>query len=57
MIFDFLKLAKLYARLGSVYEKMGDVKNAKEWYQKSLLEDNNKVIVQSLHRCEAIYKT
>lgn len=44
MIFDFLKLAKLYARLGSVHEKLGNIKLAMDWYQKSLLEDHNKLV-------------
>jgi len=39
MIFDFLILAKLYARLGSVHEKLGNIKEAIDWYGKSLLED------------------
>ena len=39
MIFDFVKLAKLYARLGAVHEKMGNIKEAIDWYGKSLLED------------------
>ena len=39
MIFDFIKLGKLYARCGAVYEKLDDIDNAIEYYNKSLLED------------------
>ena len=44
MIFDFIKLAKLYGRMGAIYEKMEDMDNAIDFYNKSLLEDQNKLV-------------
>jgi hypothetical protein len=39
MIYDFEKLAKIYARLGSLYTKKDDLASAIEWYKKSLVEN------------------
>jgi len=43
-IFDFEKLAKLYARLGSIYSKKDDLAKSLEWYNKSLMENHVKSV-------------
>lgn len=56
MIFDFVKLAKVYARYGSVYEKEDNLEKALEWYGKSLLEDKNKKLEEDVRRLERLKK-
>lgn len=56
MIFDFVKLAKVYARYGSIYEKEDNVEKAIEWYHKSLLEDKNEKLGEDVRRLERVKK-
>ena len=37
---DFIKLAKLFARKAAIYKHLGQFKKSIEFYEKSLLEDN-----------------
>lgn len=54
MIFDFMKLSKLYGRMGSVYEKLNDYENAIEFYNKSLLENRDSNIAEGLRRVQRL---
>ena len=45
---DFVKLAKLYARKGSVYRQMNDYKSAIQYFEKSMLEDNQYKVKEEL---------
>ena len=40
VIKDFVKIGKVYARKASIFNKKKDLDKAKEYYEKSLLEDN-----------------
>ncbi len=55
-IFDFVKLAKVYQRLGSVYQKRDDIPNALIWYEKSLVENNNKALHDEVRKLQKINK-
>lgn len=56
-IYDFEKLSKIYARLGSLYTKKDELATAIEWYKKSLVENNNKNVAEELRRIEKLKKT
>lgn len=45
---DFVKLAKLYARKAAVFQKQENFKSAIEFYEKSLLEDNQYKVKEEL---------
>lgn len=45
---DFVKLAKLYARKGTVYRHMNDFKSAIQYLDKSMLEDNQYKVKEEL---------
>jgi len=49
---SFEKVAKVYARMASVYEKRKDFDTAMEMYQKSLTEDNNRHTRNALRELE-----
>ena len=49
---DFKMIAKSYARIGSSYEKMGDMSLAIENYQKSLTEHRTPEVVNKLRAAE-----
>ncbi|KAI1128771.1 hypothetical protein F5Y10DRAFT_239862 [Nemania abortiva] len=49
---DFKMIAKSYARIGSAYEKMGDLASAVENYQKSLTEHRTPDTVNKLRAAE-----
>ncbi|KAI1374340.1 heat shock protein [Hypoxylon crocopeplum] len=49
---DFKMIAKSYARIGSAYEKLGDLTNAIENYQKSLTEHRTLDTVNKLRAAE-----
>jgi stress-induced-phosphoprotein 1 len=49
---DFKMIAKSYARIGSAYEKLGDLPTAIENYQKSLTEHRTPDVVNKLRAAE-----
>jgi stress-induced-phosphoprotein 1 len=49
---DFKMIAKAYARIGTSYEKMGDLAKAIENYQKSLTEHRTPEVVNKLRAAE-----
>lgn len=49
---DFKMIAKSYARIGSAYEKLGDLATAIENYQKSLTEHRTPDVVNKLRAAE-----
>lgn len=49
---DFKLIAKAFGRLGSAYEKMGDLGNAVEYYQRSLTEHRTPEILAKLRAAE-----
>jgi stress-induced-phosphoprotein 1 len=49
---DFKTIAKSYARIGTAYEKMGDMANAVDNYQKSLTEHRTGEVVNKLRAAE-----
>ncbi|KXJ96223.1 hypothetical protein Micbo1qcDRAFT_31568 [Microdochium bolleyi] len=49
---DFKMIAKSYARIGSAYEKMGDLASAIENYKKSLTEHRTPDVVNKLRAAE-----
>ncbi|KAH8740983.1 stress-induced protein sti1-like protein [Cryptosporidium ryanae] len=51
---DYTKVAKVYNRMASCYTKMKEYKKAKEMYEKSLLEDNNRHTRTSLRDLESL---
>jgi stress-induced-phosphoprotein 1 len=51
-----VKLAKVYQRLGSVYQKRDDIPNALIWYEKSLVENNNKALHDEVRKLQKINK-
>lgn len=54
-VYDFVKTAKIYARLGSINEKKGDLKTSIEWYEKSLLEDQSGHVKLELKKVQKAY--
>lgn len=55
-IYDFEKLAKLYARLGSIYSKKDDLHKSVEWYNKSLIENRVKSVEEEYRRIDRLKK-
>ncbi|KAF7457897.1 tetratricopeptide repeat domain containing protein [Cryptosporidium felis] len=51
---DYVKVAKTYNRMASCYIKMNEFLKAKEMYEKSLLEDNNRHTRTSLKDLERL---
>ncbi|KAK6591120.1 stress-induced sti1 [Cryptosporidium xiaoi] len=51
---DYTKVAKVYNRMASCYTKMKEYQKAKEMYEKSLLEDNNRHTRTSLRDLESL---
>ena len=49
---DFKLIAKAFGRMGSAYEKMGDLANAVEYYQRSLTEHRTPEILNKLRAAE-----
>ncbi|KAK0327514.1 Hsp90 cochaperone [Friedmanniomyces endolithicus] len=49
---DFKLIAKAFGRMGSAYEKMGDMANAVEYYQRSLTEHRTPDILNKLRAAE-----
>jgi len=49
---SFEKVAKVYVRMASIYEKKKDFDQAKEMYQKALTEDNNRFTRNALRELE-----
>jgi len=49
---SFEKVAKVYVRMASIYEKKKDFPNAKEMYQKALTEDNSRHTRNALRELE-----
>lgn len=49
---DFKLIAKAFGRMGSAYEKMGDLGNAVEYYQRSLTEHRTPEILAKLRAAE-----
>ncbi|KAK6431261.1 Hsp90 cochaperone [Oleoguttula sp. CCFEE 5521] len=49
---DFKIIAKAYGRMGSTYEKQGDLANAVEYYQRSLTEHRTPDILNKLRAAE-----
>jgi len=49
---SFEKVAKVYVRMASIYEKQKDFPQAKEHYQKALTEDNNRHTRNALRELE-----
>jgi len=49
---DFKLIAKAFGRLGSAYEKLGDLGNAVEYYQRSLTEHRTPEILAKLRAAE-----
>merc|ERR1712113_513205 len=49
---SFEKVAKVFARMASVYEKQKNYVEAIEYYQKSLTEDNTRSTRNALRDCE-----
>ena len=49
---DFKLIAKAYGRMGSAYEKQGDLANAVEYYQRSLTEHRTPDILAKLRAAE-----
>lgn len=48
LIFDYIKRAKVYARKASIHGKKKEYANSVEFYEKSLLEDNNYKVKEEL---------
>ncbi|KRW98760.1 hypothetical protein PPERSA_03895 [Pseudocohnilembus persalinus] len=55
-IYDFKKAAKLYSRLGSIFERKQQFQSAIEYYNKSLLEEANQNVKIDLRRVEKLFK-
>lgn len=53
---DFKIVAKAYGRMGSAYEKQGDLANAVEYYQRSLTEHRTPEILNKLRAAEKTKK-
>ncbi|KAK4540061.1 hypothetical protein LTR36_009802 [Oleoguttula mirabilis] len=53
---DFKIVAKAYGRMGSAYEKQGDLANAVEYYQRSLTEHRTPEILAKLRAAEKTKK-
>ena len=51
-ILDFVKRGKILARTASVYNHLEDYQKAVEFYEKSLLEDNNQNVRDSLKKLQ-----
>jgi len=51
---SFEKVAKVYARMASVYERQGKFDEAAEMYNKSLTEDNNRHVRTALRELERV---
>jgi stress-induced-phosphoprotein 1 len=49
---DFKVIAKSYARIGSAYEKLGDLTNAVDYYNKSLREHRTPDVVSKVRAAE-----
>lgn len=49
---SFEKVAKVFSRLAGLYEKMREYDHAIEYYNKSLTEDNNRLVRNALRDCE-----
>jgi stress-induced-phosphoprotein 1 len=49
---DFKVIAKSYARIGSAYEKLGDLANAIDYYNKSLREHRTPEVVSKVRAAE-----
>jgi len=49
---DFKKIAKVLARVGTAYERMGNKKEAIVWYNKSLTEHRTGDILTKKQKCE-----
>ena len=45
---DFIKLGKLYARKAAIYKHLGEYKESIQYYEKSLLEDNQYKIKEEM---------
>lgn len=54
---DFKLVAKAFGRMGSAYEKMGDLANAVEYYNRSLTEHRTPEILAKLRAAEKAKKT
>lgn len=52
LLADFKIIAKAFGRMGSAYEKMGDLGNAVEYYQRSLTEHRTPDILNKLRAAE-----
>jgi stress-induced-phosphoprotein 1 len=52
MLADFKLIAKAFGRIGSAYEKLGDLANATEYYSKSLTEHRTPDILAKLRTAE-----
>ncbi|KAK3071376.1 Hsp90 cochaperone [Teratosphaeriaceae sp. CCFEE 6253] len=53
---DFKLIAKAFGRMGSAYEKQGDLANAVEYYQRSLTEHRTPDILNKLRAAEKLKK-
>jgi len=53
---DFQKMAKIFARKGTVYDKQKKYKEAAEWFQKSLLENADEKVKNDHKRTSALAK-
>jgi len=51
---SFEKVAKIYVRMASTYEKKKDWANARELYNKALVEDNNKTVRNALRELDRV---
>eukprot|EP01054_Gregarina_sp_Poly1_P011024 Gregarina_sp_Poly_1__11023@NODE_87_length_15225_cov_52_775630_g75_i0_p3_GENE_NODE_87_length_15225_cov_52_775630_g75_i0NODE_87_length_15225_cov_52_775630_g75_i0_p3_ORF_typecomplete_len550_score113_69TPR_1/PF00515_28/0_00015TPR_1/PF00515_28/0_0023TPR_1/PF00515_28/6_6e07TPR_1/PF00515_28/1_8e05TPR_1/PF00515_28/0_07TPR_1/PF00515_28/6_8e06TPR_1/PF00515_28/0_0084TPR_1/PF00515_28/4_8e05TPR_1/PF00515_28/6_5e09TPR_2/PF07719_17/4_6e07TPR_2/PF07719_17/0_0072TPR_2/PF07719_17/3_2e06TPR_2/PF07719_17/1_4e06TPR_ len=51
---DFTSVAKVYNRLATCYKKMGDLEKSIEMYKKSLIEDNDRKVRQTLRETERL---
>lgn len=49
-------MAKLYARLGSIYCKKDDLAKSVEWYNKSLIENRVKSVEEEYKKVEKLKK-
>ncbi|KPI38732.1 Heat shock-like protein [Cyphellophora attinorum] len=49
---DFKLIAKAYGRIGTAYEKMGDLANAVEFYQRSMTEHRTPDVLDKLKKAE-----
>ncbi|SCU80904.1 LAMI_0B04104g1_1 [Lachancea mirantina] len=49
---DYTIIAKSFARIGNAYHKLGELKKATEFYQKSLTEHRTPDILTKLRNCE-----